>query len=264
MQSSSVARAAEIVVTNRLAGTPLGLLPDDCRPATEEDGYRVQREVHRLLAERGRGGLTGYKIGCTTTVMQQFLKTDHPCAGGILASSVSIGSGEFALADFVRVGVECEIAVMLGHDLSPDHAPFSPTGVAAAVSSCRMAIEVVDNRYTDFTVLGLPTMIADDFFAANCVLGADTPGFDPRDMIEVTGTLEINGEHVGQGQGRDILDDPLAALAWLANRLAQEGGVLYAGQFVLLGSIVRTVWLDSSSEVVVASAPLGSVSASFG
>src|SRR3954471_19013999 len=72
-------------------------------------------------------------------------------------------------------GIECEIAVRLGRDLSPADAPFTADKVAEAVESYMPAIEVVDERYADWPHTEAPTLIADDFFAAGCVLGAPTP-----------------------------------------------------------------------------------------
>ena len=69
-------------------------------------------------------------------------------------------------ADFVRIGVECEIAVRLEKDLVPGDAPFTPDSVAGSIECYLPAIEIVDDRYVRWETLGAPTLIADDFFAA--------------------------------------------------------------------------------------------------
>ncbi|MEJ3655521.1 fumarylacetoacetate hydrolase family protein [Actinomycetes bacterium KLBMP 9759] len=244
---------AEIIGRSRLDRTPLGVLPEPQRPDDIADGYRLQDDVHAYLTSEGLGELVGHKIGCTTPVMQAFLDIAHPCAGGIFASTVR--SVDIAMADFVRVGVECEIAVRLDSDLRGE---VGTREAAAAVGSCMAAVELVDDRYADFTTLGAPTLIADDFFGAGCVLGPEVDGFDPAALRDVTASMSINGERVGAGTGADVLGDPLNALAWLA-------GVrqLRAGQIVLLGSVVKTVWLDGPSEVVVSNRQLGDVTARF-
>ena len=40
-----------------------------------------------------------------------------------------------------------------------------------AVEAYYPAIEIVDDRYAKWETLGAPTLVADDFFAAGCVLG---------------------------------------------------------------------------------------------
>ena len=50
---------------------------------------------------------------------------------------------------------------------------------------------------------------------------------------------------------------PLEALAWLANSLAQRGRGILAGEFVSLGSLVQTVWVNKGDVVTIDIAGLG-------
>ena len=104
------------------------------------------------------------------------------------------------------------------------------------------AIELVDDRYEDYSVLSAPVLIGDDFFNAGVVLGAEQTDWRDLDLKAVRGTLWIDGEERASGLGADILGDPLEALAWLANHRAGMGRPLRAGTFVMLGSVVQTVF----------------------
>ena len=139
-------------------------------PGDEAEGYRVQRAVHDLLLPQ-TGALVGYKIGCTSAVMQQYLDIPHPCGGGVFAKGVHDSGAKLRLGDYVRVGVECEIAVRLARNLSPGEAPFTAEWVMEAIEAYHPAIEIVDDRYVKWETMGAPTLVADDFFAAGCVLG---------------------------------------------------------------------------------------------
>jgi 2-oxo-3-hexenedioate decarboxylase/2-keto-4-pentenoate hydratase len=165
--------------------------------------------------------------------------------------------------DFVRVGVECEIAVRLARDLEPAQAPFTADGVAQAIESYLPAIEIVDDRYVQWETLGAPTLVADDFFAAGCVLGNPVPRAAAPDLLAVSGRARINGAEVGQGTGADVLGHPHNALAWLANHLAADGRALRAGEIVLTGSLVKTIWLNAGDRVEMQLDGLGSVQATF-
>src|SRR5215203_5974166 len=123
--------AARIIAAARRSRAPLNSLAPDLAPSDEADGYRIQRAVHDLLLPTV-GAMVGYKIGCTSTVMQQYLGIPHPCAGGVFAKGVHDSGARLAAADFVRVGVECEIAVKLGRDMPPSEAPFTAEWVAEA------------------------------------------------------------------------------------------------------------------------------------
>jgi 2-keto-4-pentenoate hydratase len=165
--------------------------------------------------------------------------------------------------DYVRVGVECEIAVRLARSLSPGEGPFTAEWMMEAIEAYHPAIEIVDDRYVKWEAMGAPTLVADDFFAAGCVLGNAVPRTKAPDLLAIKGRALINGEEAGHGTGADVLGHPHNALAWLANHLADEGRGLHAGQIVLTGSLVKTVWLHAGDNVRMELDGLGVVEAKF-
>jgi 2-keto-4-pentenoate hydratase len=254
--------AAHAIAVARRIRMPLAPLMPDTAPQDEAEGYAVQRAVHDLLLPH-QGALTGYKIGCTSKVMQEYLGIPHPCAGGVFERGVHESGVKLNSGDYVRVGVECEIAMRLARDLAPSEEPFTAEWVMEAVDACHPAIEIVDDRYAEWETLGAPTLIADDFFAAGCVLGAPVARLHLPDLREVMGLVLVNGVEAGRGTGADVLGHPAEALAWLANHLAIEGRGLHAGQIVLTGSLVKTVWLKAGDHVVMELQGLGTVEATF-
>jgi len=263
MSAEAIRRAALLLARARLERQRLAGLPEACRPPDEASAYAVQGALHRQLTTAGRGPLAGHKIGCTTTVMQRFLSIGNPCAGGVFAPTVRHRQAEFRHADFLHVGVECEIAVRLAKPLPAPGAPYDRESVAAAVGACLAAIEVVDDRYQDYGSLDTPTLIADDFFNAGCVLGEPAGTWRELDLARIQGRMAINRSAVGTGIGGDILGHPLEALAWLANGLAGRGQSLRAGEFVLLGSVVQTRWVERGDVVEIEIDGLGTVSCRF-
>jgi 2-keto-4-pentenoate hydratase len=261
--SRGIAQAAALLAAARLERRRLGRLPEPCRPADEASAYSVQDALHGRLTAAGWGSLAGHKIGCTTPVMQRFLGIPNPCAGGVFAPTVQHERGTFRHADFLHVGVECEVAVRLAHELPAERAPYDRHAAGAAVAACMAAIEVVDDRYEDYRSLDAPTLIADDFFNAGCVLGAPVERWRELDLTALRGRMTINGVVVGTGRGGDILGHPLEALAWLANALAVHGRHLRAGEFVLLGSVVETRWVEAGDRVEIEIERLGSASCTF-
>jgi 2-keto-4-pentenoate hydratase len=256
-------RAATLLRDQRLTRTPIEPLPADCRPREEGEGYAVQEALHGLLTGAGLGAVAGHKIGCTTPVMQAFLRIDHPCAGGVHAAGVHHGAARVPHRSYVRVGAECEVAVRLGTDLAPAGAPFDRERVAPAVEAVLAAMEIVDDRYRDYRTLDVPTLIADDFFNAGCVLGPPVARWRDLDLPAVRGVTRVNGVEVGRGEGRAVMGHPFEALAWLANLRASLGLPLRAGEFILLGSVVETRWVGPGDEVTVAIGGLGEVRAEF-
>ena len=254
--------AARIIATSRRNRSALKALPAEAVPRNEAEGYKVQRAVHDLMLPES-GALVGYKIGCTSKVMQEYLDIPHPCGGGVFARGTHESGTRLRAADFVRVGVECEIAVLLARDLAPSEEPFTAEWMAEAIEAYLPAIEIVDDRYEKWETLDAPTLVADDFFAAGCVLGDAVTRAAAPNLFHVTGRALINGVEEGRGTGADVLGHPHNALAWLANHLAGEGAGLHAGQIVLTGSLVKTVWLNAGDKVTMELEGLGKVRADF-
>jgi 2-keto-4-pentenoate hydratase len=268
MESSSaranrILAGAQLLSRHRLEGLVFEGFPEESRPRDEEEGYEIQTVLHELLEDAGHGKVAGHKIGCTTPTMQAYLDIPRPAAGGVFDSTVQHVDGRFRHADFVRPGVECELAVRLIRDLEARDAPFERSELTGAVGSVMAAIEVVDDRYSDWGSLDAVQLIADDFFGAGCVLGAEREMSGKLDLAAVSARMTVNGAEVGAGVGADILGDPLTALMWLVNEMAGYGHSFRWGSFVLLGSLVQTQWVEQNDVVVVENVPLGRVTARF-
>jgi 2-keto-4-pentenoate hydratase len=255
--------AADVLTARRLEQQLFAGFPDDLRPTSQDQAYEIQRRLHERLTSAGMGELVGHKIGCTTAVMQEFLGIDSPCAGQMFSTRVFEADGVFAGRATGRLGVECEVAVVLGSDLGPRGQDFTREDVAAAVAGCRAAIEVVEDRYVDYSLVDTPSLIADDFFNSGAVLGPLVHDFDPTRLSDVTGVMLVDGVEVGRGRGAAVMGHPLDALAWLANSASARGVTLRAGDVVLLGSLVQTHWVEPGAHVEIANDYLGRATARF-
>ena len=84
-----IALAAQAIAAARRTRTPLKPLPPEMAPIDEAEGYQIQRAVHDLLLPQV-GPVVGYKIGCTSKVMQDYLQIAHPCGGGVFERVVHL------------------------------------------------------------------------------------------------------------------------------------------------------------------------------
>lgn len=257
---TTMTQAASELLRQRLSLTPITDLPAEWIPTSVTEGYALQQELNRQLVAAGMGEMVGHKIGCTTPVMQAFLNIGQPCAGRIFEKTVMHSHGRVPRDGFVRIGMECEIAVRLQRDLPPRAEAYTREDVAPAVGEVMAAIELVDDRYRDYRTLGVATLVADDFFNAGCVLGEPLRDWQQVDLARVIGRAQINGVEVGVGKGALVMGHPLNALAWLANAQHEHGlPGLKAGEFIMLGSVVETKWLNAGDRVRIAIDGLGEV-----
>lgn len=263
MDAATIEKAADWIAEARLGGRAVSELPAALRPATNQDGYRIQRKVHARLTQRGRGALIGWKVGATTAPMQKLLNLTEPAAGAILASAEKHSPATLRFADYRKIGIECEVCVKLKSPLPAGPGKVDRAAVAAAVGSLFPAMEIVDNRYGDFAKIGAPTIIADDVFHGAIVLGREVTDWQKLDLAGCDGTTSANGEVKLKGKGADVLGHPFESVAWLANLLSGRGERLEAGQYVMTGSLPLPYWANPGETVEISIAGLGAVSATL-
>lgn len=235
-------------------------LPAGIAPRTEAEGAAVQRALaHRA----GAASPGGFKIGATARRMQEYLGLSGPAAGFMAAGNLYRSGATVPFADFIRPGVECELAVRLARDLPP--AACTPKQAAEAVGELFAGIEIVENRYGELLELGVPTLIADQVFHSAAVLGEPgTADWRTLNIDTLRGRLVVDGRQRDEGVGADLMGDPMNCLAWLAgSSVAEAFGGLKAGQVVMLGSVTPPVWLTAPASVTVDFSPLPPVQVRF-
>jgi len=263
MNNQQAVEAAIIIANNRLDKKRLQPLPKQKRPQDLDEAYKIQESLNNILIKQGLGIPVGFKIGCTTSIMQEYMNITEPSYGEIFSPTVYNSPINLNYADYVEPGVEAEIAVKLGEDLPLTNAPYNINSVIDAIETCMTSIELVDARYFDYRKLDTPTMVADNFFNAACVLGHPHIFSKDTDLENIQGNMKVNGNIIGKGLGSLIMGHPLQALAWLANKLAERNRSLKAGQFITLGSIVTTYWVSKGDLIEVEMSGLGSIKIKF-
>ncbi len=235
-------------------------LPPDIAPRTEVEGAAVQRALAHRTSAVSPGG---FKIGATARRMQEYLGLSGPAAGFMAIGDIHRSGATVRFADFVRPGVECELAVRLAHDLPPG--PCTAEQAADAVGDLFAGIEIVENRYGDLRELGVPTLIADQVYHAAAVLGE--PGIQdwrPLDTGTLRGRLIVDGHQRDEGVGADLMGHPMNCLAWLAgSSVSAAFGGLKAGQVIMLGSVTPPIWLTGPASVTIDFSPLPPVQVTF-
>jgi 2-keto-4-pentenoate hydratase len=255
-----IPQAAQWLWAAHQARRPFEPMPPALAPRTVDEAYAMQAELHALMTEV-HGPVAGYKIALTTPVMQQMVGFQTPIAGAVLAGTIHSSPVALRRSDYVRLGVECEIAVQLGRDLPAARAPYRRDQVGDAVAAVMPAFEVVDDRQADYTQLAahVLTLIADNAWNAGIVLGSPLKDWRGVDLAAAHGGMVINGTVVGEGHGRDVMGHPIEALRWLVNTLAQWGKSLTQGMIVMTGSIVATKFVHPGDTVGLSVDGLGEV-----
>lgn len=211
-------------------------LPEALAPTSVPEAYAAQAALVEMW-EPKLGPVAGMKIATTTKVMQALMGIDHPCMGTIFSSCVLNSPARIAKADYINVRIECELAVRLGRDLPKAGEPYTRESVRDAVKEAMAAFELIEDRFADYKATRALTLIADNAWNGGIVIGPARTVPENLDLNGIQGTLERNGKTAGEGR----TDDPMGALAWLANQAVACGRSMTAGMVVITGSVIPTV-----------------------
>jgi 2-keto-4-pentenoate hydratase len=223
------------------------------------DAYRIQQQVITLRTSAG-DVIRGHKVGLTARVMQQQFGVDRPDFGHLLASMFHPEGEPLPVSSLIAPRVEPELAFLLAEPLQGPGVTVAD--VLSATKFVMPALEIIDSRIQDWQI-GIVDTIADNASSARVVLGGSkTPldGLDPR-LIGVV--LRRNGEIVETGASGAVLGNPAQAVAWIANTIAEHGGVLNAGDIIMPGTCTRAIEMKPGDTIRADFEHLGHVGVSF-
>jgi 2-keto-4-pentenoate hydratase len=230
-------------------------IPPHIAPQTVAEAYDVQEALVARWAEQ-LGDVAGLKIATTTKVMQQLMGIEHPCGGMIFASCVHRAPASLRKADYVNMRVECELAVKLGQALAPRSTPYTRDNVRGSVAEIMAAFELIEDRHADYKTCKALSLIADNAWNGGIVISAPNPLPPSLELDGIAGQLWRNGKPEASGK----TDDPLGALAWLANLAIERRRPIVAGMLVITGSVVTTVDIAPGEQLDFSLSGVGEVS----
>ena len=260
---ANISRAADFLAQLRFVLKQEIDIPQDIRPVDPLSGYAVQEELVSRLLSKKAGHIAGYKVACTNKLAQELLGVDAPFYGRLLSPFVYRSPAHLNAGNFCMRVIEAEFAFKLADDLPRAGAPYDADRVAAAVLAVMPAIEIVDTRYTDWTQVAVPSLIADNGCNGGWVQGPSCTDWQQFDLKTHPVDLIVNGEPKLKGFGSAVLGHPLNSLTWLANTLCEQGKFLRAGDLVSTG-VCTDIYLAEPGDVLMADfGELGTVELTF-
>lgn len=241
LDDATVDAAADALMRSHAERQPFEPQPPEISSAGLAEAYRIQAKfVDRLQRESDVGAPVGYKIALTSRAMQTMIGVDEPMAGVVFQSRVQASPAHVSLAQFQHLGLEFEVAVRLGAALDAGTAPHTIASVADRVDAIAAAYELVEDRNADYSMLDAFSLAADNAWNGGAIIGEWISDWRSVDLEEGATRAWVDGMLTGEGRTGDALGHPLAAVAWLADMLAERGEALPAGAMVLTGSSITT------------------------
>jgi 2-keto-4-pentenoate hydratase len=226
---------------------------------TLNDAYRVQLNI---LARRQAAGekLAGWKIGLSAASARQAFGLSAPISAPLFAQRHFTSGNTFSYDAIHKPIIESELCFTIGKRLAgPDVAREQ---VLAAVSAVAPAFEVVDMRVN--MAEDMPLGIADGIAQWGYVTGvALSPYPASLDLGAVVVEMQRNGDVFAKVVGKDVIDNQLDCIAWLANHLATCDLALEPGQQIMSGSFTKPTPISKGDHWESLFSSVGSVSATF-
>jgi len=167
---------------------------------------------------------------------------------------------------FIQPRIEAEIAFVFKEDLSGQNVTLFD--VLNATDYVCPALEILDTRILrvdpdNGATRTVNDTIADNAANAGIVLGGRPVHPDSIDLRWAGAIVSCNAQVEETGLGAGVLNHPAQGIVWLANRLAEYGDGISAGQTVISGSFIRPVEAPHGTTINADYGPLGSVSVYF-
>lgn len=192
-------------------------------------GYAVQAEG--LCARVATDAHVGWKVGMTGPAAQTMFGVTAPIRGPLFASGRLDSALPVPPGRLLQPKFEAEIAFGLARPLTGRK---TLAEVLAAIDFVAPAFELPDTAIANWKGRAAD-VVADLGGSGAYVVGAPRAPKDVAlDAIEVR--IAHNGTEAGSGVATSLMGHPAAPLVWLAEALADTGGIA-AGAIVLTGSI---------------------------
>ncbi|MFN0092322.1 MAG: 2-keto-4-pentenoate hydratase [Acidimicrobiales bacterium] len=219
-------------------------------------GYQAQLAGLDLRVKAGDAH-AGWKVGLTSKAMQRQQGVHEPLFGYLLESGRMTAPAVLEHAALHRPGFENELCLLVGERLAGPGVTYEQA--QAAIAAVCPAFEIVEVRgpFGEDVPLGL----ADNIQQRAFVTGAEVPPPAGRRLVDATVEILVNGEVVERAAGSDEIGDPVATLAWLANKLAEFGRPVEAGQRIMSGSFTKQYPLAPGQRIEARFDLVGSVRA---
>jgi 2-oxo-3-hexenedioate decarboxylase len=210
-----------------------------------EAAERIQHAIRQRRVDRGEQPV-GYKIGFTNRRIWPIYGVSSPIWGPVYAGRTERLESPRARLEAGRhpePRFEPEIVLGLAHAPASD----DPAAVAAAIAWVAHGVEVVQSVYPGWRFTAAESM-ASQAMHGSLHIGPAVPPGDPATLAERLAAVSLVLERreaedgpwvaMAEGEGADVLDGPVTALAHLVRCLRERGQRLGPGDVVSTGTLV--------------------------
>jgi 2-keto-4-pentenoate hydratase len=208
------------------------------RLETTADAYRIQDKVAAQL-----GPAAGWKVGAPS-------REATPFCAPLLAGAVREPARRHEVCFARPLGVEVEIAFVLGRAFPPAAQPPEREEVLDAIAFCHIAIELCAMRWRgDPGSVDPLWKLADNQMNESLLLGPEIAAWRDADLGKLEARLAVDGT-TAETPRRPSDDDLIGLLVWLVRHCVEARGGVAAGAAITTGSWTGMHFVRPPAEIV--------------
>ncbi len=255
MNDLAIDMAARLLLEARREGRQLEALPEACRPTDLDGANAVRKRLVELLGVETCGWFLG------GTNYSEAIPVAY--AAPILDGNLRVSPAELSAEEFITFEVDVEFGFRTACDIPPGEHEFDDEEAASLIASLHPTLDIVSSHFVDLAVVGWPSIVADNGTDGAIIYGPGIDTWSPDALPDHEATLEVNGEPILSGTGKQIMGNPLSAFTWFVNHMSGTGQTIPAGTFVSTGSCTEVYAGAIGDHVKADFGTLGTVEARY-
>lgn len=195
--------------------------------------YEIQHKVNYGKSKLNDDKLIGYKISLTSKETQDMFKSSTPLYGSL--TNTNLAGESISLDKLHAPMIEIELMFIAIEHLTKadDYASILQK------MSIAPGLEIPDSRFTDwFPKLSFSKVIADSAVAGKIVVGDSVQGLTYEQLGNINASLKFDGETIAEGPSSEVLDNPIHAVKWLLEELAESDRIIEKGMVISSGTFI--------------------------
>jgi len=252
----------DIIDTITLARSKKNLIPDlnELMPKSVTEAYAVQEEV----VDSFNMTPVGWKVGCTTEMAQKFSGMTEPFFGVMFAETSLISPKNDISLYINKPIIEPELCFEIIGDVEDIGIKYDSNNITKHIKSIFPVIEIVDARYEKGWDIKALETISDNGVHSCLVKGKPLLDWQSYDRLNSEVNLYVDDKFVCGGRGKNVLNDPLNSISWLANKLIERGKFIQSGEIITTGNTCdKPIFAEKNKIIKAVFDNLGEVEMSF-
>jgi 2-keto-4-pentenoate hydratase len=173
----------------------------------------------------------------------------YPAMGTPIPGSMVSTEGKAVVSARLVEGIEVEVAVVLGRDLTPAIAEQGEDAVVETIDRFIVGVELVGSRFSDRLSAGLMAELADNLSSAGYVTDLQREWTHGTDLTNAEVEVTLNDKVLYSAPAKHVFGDVLRSLVAYA-RQPTASLPLRAGLIVTTGTLCGLINIPDSGRVV--------------